>query len=72
MNDDLKTILVKEFGLSLYAASVAAELAAETAVQAVLLEREECAKLCDPEPDIKYSPNTANTRKELAAAIRGR
>lgn len=35
-------------------------------------EREACAKLCDPAPGIKYSPNTLSAITSLAAAIRAR
>ena len=35
-------------------------------------ERKACARLCDPELGIKYSPNTESARKRCAAAIRSR
>lgn len=39
---------------------------------AVKAEREECAKLCDPQPGFKYSPNAESTLKSRADAIRAR
>lgn len=35
-------------------------------------EREACARVCDPQPGIKYSPNSHSARQQCAAAIRAR
>ena len=40
--------------------------------EAVLEEREACAKVCDPQPGIRYSPNSQSARQQCAAAIRAR
>lgn len=40
--------------------------------RAVLEEREACAKVCDPKPGIRYSPNAQSVRQQCAAAIRAR
>jgi hypothetical protein len=40
--------------------------------EAVLEEREACAKVCDPKPGIRYSPNAQSVRQQCAAAIRAR
>ena len=51
----------------------AAEAAQPDEVQrAVEAEREACAKVCDPQPGIKYSPNSHSARQQCAAAIRAR
>lgn len=39
---------------------------------AVKREREACAKVCDPAPGIRYSPNTLSAITGRAAAIRAR
>lgn len=35
-------------------------------------EREACAVVCDPQPGIRYSPNSQSARQQCAAAIRTR
>lgn len=64
MDNDLTKELSERFGISIYAAFVALELTN----QAILLEREACAKICDS-VDNYANPMTA---KDCADAIRSR
>lgn len=48
------------------------DAAALLAEQARAEEREACAKLCDPAPGVKYSPNTLSAMISCAFAIRAR
>lgn len=63
MNLRLKELMIK-------AGYAAPELAGRAHKLAELIV-EECAKKCDPEPGLKYSPNSLSSRKDCKEKVLG-